>query len=132
MHKVDLAYIIDDDDITIHLTDRLLRKVEFCHWVETFTDARKALERLKFSLKAGGNIPNMILFDLNMPHMDGWEFMDELVKLPNASKVPVFVFTSSVNPADKERSYKYGIIRDFISKPLTVQKLNKILRIIDK
>lgn len=132
MKKIDLAYIIDDDEIIIYLTDKILKKVEFCDRVEKFTDAQKALDRLMFALKTGENIPEVILFDLNMPNMDGWAFMDEFIKIPFKKKIPAFIFTSSIDPADMQKSYTYKEIRGFITKPLTNNKLDKILRLIDE
>lgn len=132
MQKIDLAYIIDDDEIIIYLTDKILKKVEFCERVEKFTDAQDALDKLSAALASGKDIPDVILFDLNMPNMSGWEFIEEFIKLPMKTEIPAFVFTSSIDPADREKSYRYRAIKDFITKPLTVQKLDKILRIIDK
>lgn len=130
MNKVDLAYIIDDDEIIIYLTDKLLKKVEFANNVETFFNAESALKTLKIAIQQGENIPDVILFDLNMPVMNGWDFIEEFQKLK--LDVPCFVFTSSIDPSDKQRSYQYPEIRDFITKPLTVQKLDKILRLLDE
>lgn len=128
MRKIDLAYIIDDDEIIIYLTDKLLKKVEFSEKVEKFTDASAAIERLKFAIELGEDIPEVILFDLNMPVMNGWDFIEEFRKLK--TNIPAFVFTSSIDPADKQKSFQYPEIKDFITKPLTIQKLDKILRLI--
>lgn len=128
--KIDLAYIIDDDEIIIYLTGALLKKEEFCNRTETFTDGLQAIKRLKLAIEKGEELPQVILFDLNMPVMDGWEFVDEYLKLPINQSIPLFVFTSSINPADKEKSFSYNSIKGFIQKPLTKQKLDKILRII--
>lgn len=130
INKIDLAYIIDDDEIIIYLTGTLLKKEEFCNRTETFTDGLQAIKRLKLAIEQGEKLPEVILFDLNMPVMDGWEFVDEYLKLPINKEIPLFVFTSSINPADKEKSFSYSSIRGFIQKPLTKQKLDKILRII--
>jgi len=129
MNKVDLAYIIDDDEIIIYLTDKLLKKVDFAEKVETFFDAESALNTLKTAIQSGENIPDVILFDLNMPVMNGWDFIEEFQKLKQ--DIPCYVFTSSIDPSDKQRSFQYPEIRDFITKPLTVQKLDKILRLLD-
>jgi len=130
MKKIDLAYIIDDDEIIIYLTGQLLKKEEFCKLTETFTDGLQAIQRLKKVLENEEQLPDVILFDLNMPVMDGWEFVDEYLKLMVNKEIPLFVFTSSINPADKDKSFSYSCIRGFIQKPLTKQKLDKILRII--
>jgi CheY-like chemotaxis protein len=128
MRKIDLAYIIDDDEIIIYLTDKLLKKVDFAEKIEKFTDANSAIDRLKNALETGEDIPEVILFDLNMPVMNGWDFIEEFRKLKQ--DIPTFVFTSSIDPADKQKSFQYPEIKDFIPKPLTIQKLDKILRLI--
>ncbi len=130
MKKIKLAYIIDDDDIIIYLTGELLKKADFSERTETFTDGLQAIQRLKEVIREGGPYPDVILFDLNMPVMDGWEFLENFLELPIAKKIPLFVFTSSINPDDKEKSYQYPSITGFIQKPLTVIKLDKILRLI--
>lgn len=131
MKKIDLAYIIDDDEIIIYLTNKLIMKSEFCNAIETFTGAAEALVRLENAAKTGVNIPDVILFDLNMPEMNGWEFIEAFKKIHFGKDIPTFIFTSSIDPNDKQRSFQYTEIKDFITKPLTVQKLDKILRLID-
>lgn len=132
MKKLDLVYIIDDDEVIIYLTEKLINNSEFSEKVENFLHATDALEKLKGLIEANGQLPDAILFDINMPEMDGWQFIEAFQKLPGAKKIPCFVFTTSIDPADKNKSLKYKIIRDFITKPLTHQKLDKILRIVDK
>jgi CheY-like chemotaxis protein len=130
MTKNELVFIIDDDDIIIYLTQKLLESYKFCDKMEAFLDGSNAIKRLEFMIKNDEKLPDIILFDLNMPIMDGWEFVDEYLRLPIIKNIPLFVFTSSVNPSDKEMSYKYPAIKGFIQKPLTNQKIDKILRMV--
>jgi CheY-like chemotaxis protein len=132
MHKskVDLAYIIDDDEVIIYLTEILVKEVEFCDVLKTFTCAEKALDELKAAFENKSEIPNVILIDLNMPIMDGWRFLDQLLELDISEQISVFVFTSSIDPRDIERAKNYKMIKDYIVKPLTIHKINKILRLI--
>lgn len=130
MNKVKLAYIIDDDEIIIFLTDSLLKKVEFAERVETFMDVRSALDALKTALETGIDVPEVILFDLNMPVLSGWDFIEEFHKMNTG--IPTFIFTSSIDPADKEKSYRYPEIKAFITKPLTLHKIDKILRLTEE
>lgn len=125
---MDLVYIIDDDEIITYLTNKLLMTEDFCKRVEAFTDVPSALEKLKQSLVTNEEVPDAILFDIDMPIMDGWDFIEEFKKL-NVD-IPAFVFTFSVNPSDKLRSYQYHEIKDFIAKPITKVKLQKILRLV--
>jgi CheY-like chemotaxis protein len=131
MNTIELAYLIDDDNISNYLTGKILENVDFCERLEIFSDAQHALEALQAALEKGDQIPDTILFDLNMPEMDGWGFIENFTKLPIKKKIPTFVFTSSIDPADRERSENYEVILDFITKPLTSIKLDKILRLID-
>lgn len=126
--KINTLYIVDDDEIIIYLTDKLLKKVDFADSIEKFTDAGTALKRLEFALQVKENVPDVILFDLNMPEMNGWEFLEQFRKLNTG--IPVFVFTSSIDPLDKIKSESYEEVKDFIVKPLTRAKLNKIFRLI--
>jgi CheY-like chemotaxis protein len=132
MKKLDLVYIIDDDEVIMYLTGKLIEKSEFSNSVENFLEASVALDKLKGLLERGETLPDAILFDLNMPEIDGWQFIETLKKIPGAKTIPCFVFTTSIDPADKNKALKYKIIRDFITKPLTPQKLDKILRLVDK
>ncbi|HEY1047434.1 MAG TPA: response regulator, partial [Bacteroidia bacterium] len=81
----------------------------------------------------GENIPDVIMFDLNMPEMNGWEFIKQLNLIFEEENVhiPTFIFTSSIDPVDLERSYSFTDVKGYIPKPLTTIKLDKILRLID-
>jgi CheY-like chemotaxis protein len=132
MKNINLAYIIDDDEITIYLTDNIMKKVNFCERVEKFTHGMDAINRLKFALEVNENIPDVLLFDLNMPGMDGWEFIEEFSKLPLSKEIPAFIFTSSIDSEEIEKSKHYEHIKGVIIKPLNIQKINKILRLMDE
>jgi len=132
LKKLDRIYIVDDDDVIIFLTNKLIAANEFCDNVETFLSAESALIKLKEVLSTKVEVPDAIFFDLNMPIFNGWQFIEEFQKIPGAKQIPCFVFTTSIDSADKNKALKYKIIKDFITKPLTPQKLDKILRIIDK
>ena len=131
MKKIDLAYIIDDDEIIIYLTNKLMMKADFCNRIENFSGAESALERLQIASETGENIPDLILIDLNMPEMNGWEFIEAFKKINFEKDISTFIFTSSIDPNDKQRLFQYTEIKDFITKPLTLHKLDKILRLID-
>lgn len=131
MKKIDLTYIVDDDEIILYLAEKLIKKTEFCDRIEKFGSGQKALDRLKFSLQIGENIPDLILFDLNMPEMNGWHFIEELNQISKANNIPTFIFTSSIDPVDIEKSYQFNNVLGYIPKPLTTIKLDKMLRLID-
>ena len=77
---------------------------------------------------ASSIIPELILLDLNMPIMDGWEFLDEFsIKYAAIFQtVKIAIVSSSVNPADFQKAKEYPFVIDFISKPISVDILRKI------
>lgn len=72
-----------------------------------YANGQKALGQLTVALQTGVDVPDLILLDLNMPLMDGWEFMDAFSHLPLAHSVCVLVLTSSINPEDRAKAASY-------------------------
>lgn len=131
MNKFDLTYIIDDDEITMYLADRVMQKVELSGKIEKFTDGMNAIERIKFNNSINETMPDLILFDLNMPQTNGWDFIEAFSQIPISKDIPAFIFTSGITPREIERAKTYSAIKGVILKPLSIQKINKILRIMD-
>jgi len=75
---------------------------------------------------------DLVLLDLNMPDMDGWETYTEVRAISNLHHVPIAIFSSSEDPKDKEKAQKMGAV-DFIQKPLNkIQMLERVGRLINK
>lgn len=117
-------FIIDDDFIFTKIAKFNVAKHEFSEECESFENAEVALAVLKKNSAEGGKIPDIILLDINMPIIDGWEFLDEFSKLNLSQNIPVFISTSSINPDDIERSKSYSMVKGFISKPLNKEKFD--------
>ena len=71
-------------------------------------------------------LPEVIFLDLNMPIMDGWEFLDEFGKLSEEKDIRIYILSSSVDSRDMERAKKYGMVNGFIAKPLTDAKIKEL------
>ena len=121
--------LIDDDPIFVFGTKVILNNnSEFCSSILVYENGREALESLTALLKSENQIPEVIFLDLNMPVMNGWEFLDELCKIPEISyKTVVFILSSSMAAKDIKKSKAYKIVKDFICKPLTESKFSKLL-----
>jgi CheY-like chemotaxis protein len=121
-----LAYVIEDDPITSVVTELIIKKNLGCAKVEKYANGLKAFDQLKAALRDEEGIPDLILLDLNMPMMDGWEFLDAIADFSLGSRVCVFILTSSIQPNDMEKSKNYGEVRGYFSKPLNKSNIARM------
>ena len=127
-----LTYIIDDDKLTVKLISILVYKNKFCEEIQSFDNAQHAMDKLKQNASNNGVLPDAILLDLNMPAMDGWQFLDEFMLLPIKKEISIFIMTSSIDPVDIEMAKKYKIVKDYVEKPITSKKLDLLSNLIGK
>lgn len=128
--KNKLTYIIDDDKLTVKLMNILIAKSKFCEEIHSFYNAQLAIDSLRENHDRNDMLPDAILLDLNMPVMDGWQFLDEFIHLPIKKEISIFIMTSSIDPADIEMAKKYAVIKDYIMKPITAVKLDLLCKLI--
>lgn len=122
MKKVSCIFIVDDDPITVFGIKKMLRSVTHCDDVQIFQNGHEAYEAIKERQEKGENIPDVIFLDINMPIMDGWGFLDELIDLNIDEHVVINMITSSIDPADHKKwnSFKDRCphILNFKNKPI--------------
>ncbi len=115
--------LVDDDPIIQYVHLRILKKYS-SQLITQFDNGSDALEYFKGNGKASS--PYLVLLDINMPIMDGWEFLDAVYEQGLESNMKVIVLTSSVDILDMEKAKKYDNIISFEQKPLTVDKVGAI------
>ncbi len=126
--KLDTVCIIDDDPICVYGTKILLNHNNFVSAnILIYEDGYEALNSLTSLLKSGQQLPDIILLDLNMPVMNGWEFLDKFQELDFQKKPQVFIVSSHFGKAEIEKGRSYEMVRDFISKPLIAKNLTDII-----
>lgn len=127
MKKIDTACIIDDDSIFIFGAKKMMQLTNFSSSCLFYRDGKEALDKLTAINLSDEELPDVILLDLNMPVMDGWQFLDEFVKIPKKKQIVIYIVTSSVDPEDFDRIKSYDIVRNYIIKPLSPDKFREIL-----
>lgn len=122
------VFIIDDDR-TICLIHKYLLKLVHQKEPAIYTNALKALE-----LIANKNEEDkfLIYLDINMPEIDGWDFIKRLENFSNPTRFLVVIVTSSVDELDKKKAKKYELVKGYVEKPLTKSKLKYLSPFIKK
>ena len=123
---------IEDDSVTQMLNKIELEEAQFCERLDEAWNGEVAIKYFEALSKLEDGVlkaPEIILLDLNMPIMDGWEFLEIFqIRFPEfAEKAKIFILSSSINPSDKERAKSEKLISGFLSKPLDELEIN-ILR----
>ena len=123
MSKIDLTYIIDDYKIFTFVLKKILEKNKNFNQILDFKNGEEVL----LMLTLHNFKPDVILLDINMPVIDGWQFLEALEKLPNKEQYKIFIMSSSIDKTDIEKSKTFSTVVDFISKPINNEKLNKLI-----
>ena len=134
MKKLNSVLLIDDDMATNFISKMLIKKAGITEHIETTLNGKEALDYLTNSgkyQKSDGIFPQpmLILLDINMPVMDGWEFAVAFSKLDEKQKeeIVIVLLTSSLNPDDKEKASNLSAISGFQNKALTMETLTSIM-----
>lgn len=118
------VWLIDDDELSNYLNANTLQTKSFSADVQVFTSAEEALAELDLSVKKK-TFPDFIFLDLNMPVVNGWDFLNTYRNFPEAmkEKCTLYILSSSIDEDDINRSKLYEDVRDFFSKPLKKKDL---------
>ncbi|MCM4158746.1 response regulator [Antarcticibacterium flavum] len=115
--------LIDDDDIVLMIQRKLLQRCGINNEILSFKKGREALD---FLLGEIANQNFLILLDINMPVMNGWQFLYRLAELEIPHDIKVVMVTSSVDSYDREAVVKYDKVIGFIEKPITAENCENL------
>jgi len=132
MKKLQCILLVDDDHSTNFLHRKILQRAGITENVVVALNGKEAIDYLSGSYDNGGAEclqPELILLDINMPLMDGWEFLNAYKSLKDQQdKIIIVMLTTSLNPDDKIRATTIPEISGFQTKPLSIEMLNGIVQ----
>ncbi len=130
--NIKLSCIIDDDDVYVNLIRRIIDLKSLSENLLIFKNGREALDYFKILLATIDSplFPEIILLDLNMPIMDGWEFLKEFTQIspPSGLKTTLYVVSSSIDPYEIERAKAHFLVKDYLIKPVNLDDFEMLFR----
>ncbi len=127
--KINNILLVDDDTVNNFIVINTLNKLDITEHVDSVLNGLDGIEYLKSKIESNLElIPSVIFLDINMPIMDGWEFLHEFKSFPEdiKNRCNIYMVSSSVYEDDIAKSKQYKSVKDFISKPLMRDKIMEI------
>jgi len=123
------VYVVDDDDIYQFTAKKMIAATGLPVTIYAFANGLEALEGLKRGAAGEGGLPDLIFLDINMPVMNGWDFLNAYLGMNELLKkmAPVYVVSSSADTADRDKATKYDTVRGYLVKPIPVAMFREIL-----
>jgi len=122
-------FLIDDDEIFQFIMKNTIAEVSPDIKIKFFSDGEKGIDFLKQNLGAAINLPDIILLDVNMPFMDGWEFLHEYKSLQTELKkeISIYLLTSSNNPQDIAKAKEISTLSGYLVKPISKDGIKNLV-----
>jgi two-component system chemotaxis response regulator CheY len=127
--KAIIIGIVDDDKIYHYTTRRMIAGLGFQETILPFYNGGEALHYIKENIEFPVVLPDTILLDIDMPYVDGWDFLNEFITLKNiiAKGIVIYMITSSVSELDMEKAHNYQELSGYVIKPVTREQFKDLL-----
>lgn len=121
--------LVDDDEIFVFLISKTIEHLKLVEQIEVFENGLDALEYFEKHKFNNEILPEIVLLDLSMPIINGWQFLDQYSKISThlTKKIDIYICSSSISPDDIARAKTIKEITDFIIKPISKEKLIDIV-----
>lgn len=130
LSQIPVVCIIDDDVIYQYTITKTLQSKHLADKIISFSDGEKAIHFFSENIRQSDKLPDIIFLDINMPVMDGWQFIDEYSKLKSQleKKITVFMVSSSVDERDINRAKLIPEISEYMIKPIDSSQLQRVIQ----
>jgi CheY-like chemotaxis protein len=127
MAEIKIACVVDDDPLYNFGIRKLFEYSSFSEDSLFYKNGQEAIDGLSELLETGQMLPNVILLDINMPIMNGWQFLEEFkIRGLDIHGIKIFVVSSSINQDEIDRANAYDYVNGYIFKPLTMDKIKEL------
>jgi len=125
---LEILCVIDDDKIFTYLLKRIIEKAKIAREIIFFENGRDAIDYLSSHKEDALKLPQLILLDINMPILDGWQFLNEYGKLkPDVPRpISICMMSSSSEAEDYDRAMDSGYVMDYLQKPVQIPSLKRV------
>lgn len=126
---MDTIWIVDDDEIFQFITRKSIEKIDTSKHIISYSNGEQAFKSINNAIHQENGLPDIILLDINMPVMDGWEFLQQYSGVSdNSNKKPtIYMVSSSIDQKDLIKAHNSVFITDYITKPIDEDKMIEIL-----
>ncbi len=117
--------LVDDDPLVHFINRKVIQRLNLDLQIVELKSAQQALERLQSDDESELNRPCLILLDLSMPGLSGWDFLEEYKSLPESARqgISIMILSTSENPSDRSRADAIPEVEHYITKPLSKELL---------